>query len=102
MASRGTQLGDLILSQDRRVGWSGVPIEDIPLFPDDLGPSNDQSVMLLLNPKNAHWGFWRQIKIRSEVRIAAGALDIVVDTRFGVEFAVEDAVVKLENLLTAD
>lgn len=102
VANRGTQLGDLILSQDRRVGWSGVPIEDIPLFPDDLGGGSDQSVMLLLDPKNAHWGFWRNIRIRSEQRIAAGAIDLVVDVRFGVNFAVEDAIVKLENLRTAD
>lgn len=95
-------LADALLTTDRKVGWSGIPVEDIPLIPDDLGVSNEESVVLLLDPKNAHWGFWRRVRIRSEVKITAGALDIVVDLRAAFNFAVPRAIVKLINVKTSE
>jgi HK97 family phage major capsid protein len=56
LAERATAVGDKFLEGDTPVLHSGVPVQPIPLFPENLGAGNDQTVVLLCNPKNIHVG----------------------------------------------
>ena len=82
LAERATAVGDKFLEGDAPVLYSGVPVQPIPLFPENLGAGSDQTVILLCNPKNIHVGIWRQIRVESDRDISEGTLKIVATLRF--------------------
>jgi len=94
LAERATAVGDKFLEGDTPVLYSGVPLQSIPLFPENLGAGNDQTVVLLCNPKNIHVGIWRQIRVESARDISEGTLKIVATLRFDVRFAEEPGTAK--------
>jgi HK97 family phage major capsid protein len=98
LAERATAVGDKFLEGDTPVLYSGVPVQPVPLFPENLGVGNDQSVILLCNPKNVHVGIWRQIRVESARDISEGTLKIVATLRFDVQFAEEPGVAKAINV----
>lgn len=98
LAERATVAGDRLLETDTPVLYSGVPLQAVPLFPEDLGAANDQTVALLCNPKNIHVGIWRQMRLESDRDISEGTLKIVATLRFDAKFAEEPAVVKAINV----
>jgi len=98
LAERATAVGDKFLEGDAPVLYSGVPVQPIPLFPENLGAGNDQTVILLCNPKNIHVGIWRQIRVESDRDISEGTLKIVATLRFDVKFAEESGVAKAINV----
>jgi hypothetical protein len=75
-----------------------VPVQPIPLFPEDLGVGSDQTAILLCNPKNIHVGIWRNIRVESARDISEGTLKIVATLRFDVKFAEEPGVAKAINV----
>ena len=98
LAERATAVGDKFLEGDTPVLYSGVPVQPVPLFPENLGAGSDQTVILLCNPKNVHVGIWRQIRIESARDISEGTLKIVATLRFDVKFAEETGVAKAINV----
>ena len=98
LAERATAAGDRYLEEDASVLYSGVPVQPIPLFPEDLGTNNDQTVVLLCNPKNIHVGIWRQIRIEHARDISEGTLKVVATLRFDTKLAEEPAVAKSVNV----
>ncbi|OGR01274.1 MAG: hypothetical protein A2284_18435 [Deltaproteobacteria bacterium RIFOXYA12_FULL_61_11] len=98
LAERATAVGDKFLEGDTPVLYSGVPLRSIPLFPENLGQNNDQTVVLLCNPKNLHVGIWRQIRIESGREISEGTLKIVATLRFDIKYAEETGVAKAVNI----
>jgi hypothetical protein len=98
LAERATAGGDRFLEEDTPVMYSGVPLRSIPLFPENLGPQNNRTALLLCNPKNIHIGLWRKIKIESIRDPSAGVLKIVATLRFDARFAEEPGVAKLINV----
>lgn len=98
LAERATVVGDKFLEQDAPVAYSGIPIMDVPLFPENLGPGGDTTNMLLTDPKNVNIGIWRNIRIETDKDISAGVLIIVATLRFDVKYAEETAVVKAINV----
>lgn len=98
LAERATAAGDRLLEDDTPVLYSGVPVQPIPLFPENLGAGSDQTVVLLCNPKNVNIGIWRQIRIESQREISEGTLKIVATLRFDVKFAEEPGVAKAINV----
>ncbi len=98
LAERATGVGDKFLEQDEPVVYSGVPIVDVPLFPEDLGPSGNATNILLTDPKNINIGIWRNIRIETDKLVSEGVLIIVATLRFDVKFAEETAVVKGINV----
>jgi HK97 family phage major capsid protein len=94
LAERATAVGDKFLEGDTPVLYSGVPVQPVPLFPENLGAGQDQTAVLLCNPKNIHVGIWRQIRIESARDISEGVLKIVATLRFDVKFAEESATAK--------
>ena len=99
LAQRETGVGDRVLETEKPVSYSGVLLQPIPLFPDDLGGAGDQTEILLCNPKNIYVGFWRKVRIETERSASAGALRVVVTLRFAATFADERGVVKAVNVL---
>lgn len=98
LAERATVVGDKFLEQDAPVAYSGIPIMDVPLFPENLGPTNDATNILLTDPKNVNIGVWRNIRIETDKDISEGVLIIVATLRFDVKYAEETAVVKAINV----
>lgn len=98
LAERATTVGDKLLERDTPVLYSGVPVQSIPLFPENLGLNNDQTAVVLCNPKNIHVGIWRKIRIESARDISAGVLKIVATMRFDVKYADESGVAKAINV----
>lgn len=98
LADRATVIGDKFLEQDTSVTWMGIPIEDIPMMPENLGAGLNTSAILFTDPKNINIGIWRQIRIETDKDVSAGVLLIVVSTRFDVKFLEETAVVKAINV----
>jgi len=101
LADRATPMGDRRLEQDDQVFYSGVPVVDVPLFPEDLGGGNDTTNVLLTDPKNINVGIWRNIRVETDKDISEGVLVIVATLRFDVKFAEETAVVKTINVKVA-
>ncbi len=98
LAERATIGGDKFLETDTPVLYSGVPITAVPLFPENLGATKNQTVSLLTNPKNVHVGIWRQIRLESFRDVSAGVLRVVATMRFDAKYADENGVAKLVNL----
>jgi len=98
LADRATVAGDRLLESDTPVLHGGVPVQPIPLFPENLGVGSDQTVIVLCNPKNIHVGIWRQIRLESDRDISEGTLKIVATLRFDVKFAEEPGVAKAINV----
>jgi len=98
LAERATVVGDKFLEQDAPVAYSGVPVVDVPMFPENLGAGANTTNVLLADPKNVNVGIWRQIRIETDKLISEGVLIIVATLRFDVKFAEETAVVKAINV----
>lgn len=98
LADRATVAGDRLLESDTPVLHGGVPVQPVPLFPENLGAGNDQTAIVLCNPKNIHVGIWRQIRLESDRDISEGTLKIVATLRFDVKYAEEQGVAKAINV----
>jgi hypothetical protein len=98
LAERATVGGDKFLEDDTPVLYSGVPVVPVPLFPDNLGAGNNQTVALLCNAKNVHVGIWRQIRFETFRDVSAGELRIVATLRFDVKYADENGTAKAINI----
>lgn len=98
LADRATVAGDRLLESDTPVLHGGVPMQPVPLFPENLGAGNDQTAIVLCNPKNIHVGIWRQIRLESDRDISEGTLKIVATLRFDVKYAEEQGVAKAINV----
>ena len=98
LAERATVVGDKFLEQDEPVAYSGVPVVDVPLFPENLGAGNNATNILLTDPKNVNIGIWRNIRVETDKLVSEGVLIIVATLRFDVKYAEETAVVKAINV----
>lgn len=102
LSDRMTNLGDQALaavgSETAVVGYSGVPVIDIPLFPENIGTGSHCTSVILTDPKNIDVGIWRKIKIETDKDISAGVLVVVATMRFDVVYQEELAVVKATNV----
>lgn len=101
LADRATVLGDKFLEGEDAVTYSGVPLIDLQLMPENIGTGTHCTDMLFLDPKNVQFGIWRNIRIETDKLIREGVLLIVATLRFDVKYAHEDAVVKAININVA-
>ena len=101
LADRIGQLGDKFLEQDAPVAYSGVPVIDLQLMPENIGTNSVCTDVLFTDPKNINFGIWRQIRIETDKLISEGVLLIVATLRFDVKYAEETAVVKAINVKVA-
>ena len=91
-------MGDKYLETDTPILAAGTPVAPVPLFPDDLGPGQNQTVVLLTHPKNIVVGVRRKIRIEWERSIRRRALAIVVTLEADARFSEEEGVVKAINV----
>lgn len=98
LAERATTVGDKFLMEDAPVMYSGIPIMDVPLFPENLGVGTDETNAVLVDPKNVAVGIWRRIRIETDKDISAGVLKIVASLRFDFKYVEETAVVKATEI----
>jgi hypothetical protein len=102
LTDRMTPIGDQALSavgsETAVVGYSGVPVLDVPAFPENLGGGTNTTNVILTDPKNIDVGIWRQIKIETDKDIRAGVLIVVASLRFDALYQEELAVVKATNV----
>jgi len=94
LAERLTVVGDRLLEGGTPITFSGVPLEEVPLFPENTGPNNNLTTILFTHPKNIHLGIWRDVKVEWARDIRQQVLQIVVSLRFDVKFADENGVSK--------
>lgn len=99
LADRATaNLGDKFVEQDAPAMYSGVPVVDVPMFPENVGTGSHCTSPILTDPKNLHVGIWRQIQVETDKLIREGVTLIVVTLRFDAKLAVEGAAVKATNV----
>lgn len=97
-AGRETALGDKALAEETVATYSGVPIEAVPMFPENLGGGTNCTNVLLTDPKNINLGIWREIRFETDKDVSAGVVVIVATMRMDTKFAEETAVVKATNV----
>jgi HK97 family phage major capsid protein len=59
VADRATTLGDDLLAKEAPITYSGVPLLDLQLMPENLGAGTNTTNMLFTDPKNINFGIWR-------------------------------------------
>jgi hypothetical protein len=96
LAQRATVAGDKFLLEDVPVMYSGIPISDVPLFPENLGALTNETNVVLTDPKNLAVGIWRKVTFETDKDISAGILKIVASVRFDFKYIEETAAVKVE------
>jgi HK97 family phage major capsid protein len=101
VSDRATGLGDTLLSQEAPVTYSGIPLVDCQLFPENLGVGANCTNVIFTDPKNINFGLWRNIRIETDKLVSEGVLIIVATLRFDVKYAEETAVAKAINVKVA-
>jgi hypothetical protein len=103
LADRQTGLGDNQLSSGDAggIGYQGVRLMEVPLFPEDLGVGSDETNVVLTDPKNIAVGFWRRVRFERDRIIGAGVNLFVATTRVDVKYEEETAVVKATGVLVS-
>jgi hypothetical protein len=100
LSNRSGNYGDTNLENERPVYYQDRQIVSVPVFPDNLGGGTDSTVALLLDPNVAKWAIWRRVKYETQRDARAGLWYLVVTARAGFGYKKEDAVVKIENILS--
>lgn len=90
LSTRGTALGDAIVTGQQPVPVFGVGLQGVALMPN--------SNVLFTDPKNLIFGIQRNIRIESEKLISEREVKIVLTARVAVAIEETDAVVKVTNL----
>lgn len=98
LSDRETGAGDKYLETDAPIVSSGVPLTPIALWPENLGPTGDQTCALLTHPKNVYVGIRRRIKLETDRDISAGETIIVARMSFDVQLSDEHGVAKAINV----
>ena len=101
LSDRATTLGDANLESERPVMYGGVKVVPVPVFPENLGGGNNETNILLTDPKNINVGIWRQIRVETDKLVSEGVLIIVATLRFDVKFVHEPASVKTTGITVA-
>ena len=98
LSERATAGGDKYIEDDVPATYSGVPVLDVPMFPENLGPAANTTAILLTDPKNINVGIWRNLRVEVDKIVTDGVLVIVATLRFDVRYAEETAVVRAVNV----
>jgi len=101
LSDRIGALSDKYLEEDATPAYSGVPIIDVPLFPETIGTGSHCTDHILTDPKNINVGIWRNIRIETDKLVSEGVLLIVATLRMDMKYAEETATVKAINVKVA-
>jgi HK97 family phage major capsid protein len=98
LADRATAGGDRYVLEDAPSTYAGVPVLQVPMFPENLGPATNTTDVILTDPKNINVGIWRNIRVEVDKIVWEGVLVIVATLRLDMKYAEETAVVKAINV----
>jgi hypothetical protein len=98
LAERLTNVGDRFLEGNTPITYSGVPLEEVPLFVENAGATANLTNVLFTHPKNIYLGIWRDVKIEWARDIRLQVLQIVVSLRFCITYADEGGVAVARNV----
>jgi HK97 family phage major capsid protein len=101
LANRATPMGDAKIVEAAAGEYMSYPVVPVPLFPENLGGSTNQTSMLFCDPKNIHVGIQRDIRMETDRDISAREFIIVATVRFDTKWAHEPATVKTTGILAA-
>lgn len=90
LASRGTGMGDAMLSSDQDIPVFGSLLRGASLMP--------ASNMIYTNPQNIIFGIQRDVRVEMERKASQRLTNIVMTARIALEYEEEDAVVKVINI----
>lgn len=90
VASRGTDLGDSILTSNAPLPVLGVPLQSAALMPD--------ANVVFGDPKNFIFGIQRNVRIEQDRDIRSREIIIVLTARIGIQIEEEEAVAKIANM----
>jgi len=97
--SRGTQLGDQKLTQGgSTLPFRGKQVVEVPMFPDGLGLSADETAVLFLDPKQFIFGLHENLEMQSEYNIRERTWTVVMTARIGQSYEYEPSVVKTTGI----
>lgn len=99
VANRADAAGVRALGADAqsaaKMAYTGIDVEKIPLFPEDLGGGGDETVVLLTDPsENMVIGFHREMSMETDKDVTSGELIMVMSLRMDAKYKEETAVVK--------
>jgi HK97 family phage major capsid protein len=99
LADRATaNIGDRFVEYDAPSMYSGVPVESVPMFPENIGTGTHCTSPVLMDPKNMQVGIWRDIKVETDKLVSEGVILVVATLRFDMKLAEEIATVKANNV----
>lgn len=101
LADRATVLGDNMVQNYAPARYGNRTIYPVPVFPDNLGAGTNETVVILMDPKNGYVGLWRNIRIETDRDITTGEWIAVATLRAGFVLQETDAVVKLYGVTTS-
>lgn len=101
ISDRMTGSGDRALETDAPVGYSGIPVVDVSLFPENLGVGGNETAAVLTDPRNINVGIWRNIRFETDKNISKGVVIIVATMRFDMKLIEETAAVKAIGISVA-
>lgn len=100
-SNRQTPGGDKAMD-DRYNGeaeYLGYPVVQVPMFPENIGTSNNKTNILFCSPKNIAVGIQREVRMETGKDISAREYIVVITVRFTFKFKHEPAVVKATEVL---
>lgn len=93
VSSRGSDLGDAILTGRAPLPVFGVPLRGAALMPD--------TNVVFTDPQNIIWGLQRNVRIETDRDIRSREVVVVLTARSAIAIEEEEAAVKLTNLGSA-
>ena len=87
-------LSDRNLEGDVSARYGGMDVIDVPAFPENLGGGGNETNVVLTDPKNIVFGFWRRIRVDFDHLKRDGLFSTIATLRFDVKIRNEPAVVK--------
>ena len=99
-AGGGGGIADAAITSSAPIPAYGVPVQPVPMFPNNLGTGTNETNTVLTDPKNIAMGVYKKITIKTQEDIQAGVYMVVGRARVAVEYMHEPAVAKVIHQLT--
>lgn len=100
LANRVGEKADGRLTEgESQAKWNGVPVVPVPLWPTDLGNTQDRTKVMLTDPKNLWIGFQRIVKLEQWRDPDAMQTVFNVSVKFDVTIAFEPATATYTDVL---
>jgi len=99
LASRETIEGDRALLDGGAARYGGIPVLPISVLPEEGGAGENESQVVLTDPKNIVYGIYRAIKIETDKDVRAGTHIFVASLRYDVKLIEESAASKATEIV---